>query len=165
MNNITKEEFKTLRDAVDYYMQDMISEKDSLFYSIVMNSKNVSIQKTNDTYIIVKKVKVEEQNENREFVLIGNLKEDEVNIHIDEKINQGAYNYERLRIGKYSLEEDTIKKEYSHLYSVSIDDKTIPIDNGSWTQEEIFSTGENNLINNYKNIVPVKKDVKRKSLH
>lgn len=153
MNNITKQEFKTIREAVDYYMNDMISEKDSLFYNIVMDSKDVSIQKKGDTYVIVKKVKVEEKDEKRNFILIGKLKEDEVNIHIDEKIKQGPYNYERLRHGKYSIENDTIKKEYSHLYTLSIEDKEIPIDDGEWIEEERFSSGENNLISNYKNIV------------
>ena len=165
MNNVTKEEFKTVRDAVDYYMEDMITEKDSLFYSIVMNSKEISIQKKDDAYVIVKKVKVEKSDEKRDFVLLGKLKEDEVSIQIDEKIKQGPLNYERLRQGNYSIQDDTIKKEYSHLYTVSIDDRTIPIDDGVWIEEEHFSNGDNNLINNCQNIVSTKKNNKTKSLH
>ncbi len=161
MKRVTGREFRTIREAVDFYMQDIITEKGSLFYNLVQQSNNISIVKENDSYLIVKKVKYEEQDEKRNFILVGKLKEDEVFVNIDETISQGPYNYERIRRGNYTINEDnTIKKEYSHLYTMSIDDKEIPIQDGTWVVEEKFTTGENNLISNYENIVPVKNKIK-----
>ena len=161
---ITKEEYKTVKDALDYYMNDLITEKEANFYDKVMKLSKTYINKDKDYYIVLRKYKLEENNESRVFQLIGKFKEDEITINIDERVLQGELDYSRIRYGKYTIEDNSIKKESSHLYYVILNENIIPIEDGLWTEEEKFLTGENNLLTNYNNIVPAKKYNKIKSL-
>ena len=163
--NITKAEYKKIKNALDYFMNDLITEKEANFYDRVIKESNTYINKDKDYYIVLRKYQLVENNEKREFQLIGKFKEDEITINIDENITQNNLDFSRIRYGKYSIEDNIIKKEYSHLYYVIMNDNLIPIEDVVWTKEEKFSTGENNLLTNYDNIVPVKKCNKVKSLN
>lgn len=164
MENITKEEYKTINEAINYYIEDLVSERDSLFYNFILQTKKISIQKEDDTYFVIKRIKKEEKTEKRDFLLNGVLTKNKVNIVIDEKTEQGQYNYERIRQGNYYIDGDTIIKEYNHDYSIIIDNKKILVDGGSWVEEDSFSKGEKDLISNCENIAQ-RKTTKRKSLH
>lgn len=163
MENITKEEYKTINEAINYYIEDLVSENDSLFYNVVLQSKRISIQKDEESYLVIKRIKMEEGTEKRDFLLSGVLTKNQVDIVIDEKAEQGQYNYERIRQGNYHIDGNTIIKEYNHDYNIIVDDKKILIDGGSWIEEDSFSKGEKDLISNCKNIA--KSKIKRKSLH
>lgn len=165
MNRITKDEYKKVKKALDFFMNDLITEKEATFYDKVIRLSDTYISKENNNYIVLRKYQLEENNERRDFHLIGKLKEEEITINIDEKIVQGELDYSRIRYGKYTIEDDLIKKECSHLYYVILNDVLIPIEDRTWTEEKKFFIGDNDLLSNYNNIIPVKKDVKRKSLH
>ena len=164
MENITKEEYKTINEAINYYIEDLVSEKDSQFYNFVLQSNNISIQKDGDTYFVIKRIRTEEKTEKRDFLLNGVLKKDQVDIVIDEKAEQGQYSYERIRQGNYCIDGDTIIIKYNHDYNIIVDNKKILVDGGSWTEEDSFSKGEKDLISNCINIAK-RKTIKRKSLH
>ena len=164
MSKITKEEVKTLRNAVNYYTKDLITEKDSHYYGKVIQSNVLSIRKEEDKYLVSKKYNLIEKDEKRDFYLLGKLSDTEVSINIDEVIIQGDFNYKRIRQGKYSIEDNTIRKEYSQLYYLYVNDTVVPIHDEQWTEEETFISGEHNLITNYQNIEPVEKKAKIKSL-